>query len=134
VRILSRLRRRRPAVPSVWDATLLVVVDEQAGVFRPRVELVGSPLPSPALLRVELVDGAGLTRLALAQPIGHSKRDIDLPAVGPPGGASLEEVARWRWDVVLEDDAGELAGWCEYLVAHGLNAEAELAHFDLRDR
>jgi hypothetical protein len=127
--------REPPPSPSpAWSLAFLVDVDEDAGLFRPSVQLRGSPLPLGASIRLELVDEGGV-RLANRRslPPWAIGTELPLPAFSLPAGAGLTEVLGWHWDVVIEDERGEKARWREHPGPAGsLNPEAELDGVALR--
>lgn len=119
---------RSPPPPS-WSLTLLLEVDDDAGLFRPSVQLRGSSLPFAARLRLEVVDESGSIRISTESPLLSEAigREVALPAFAAPDGAVVEDVLHWHWDVVLEDWRGEQRRWREHPAPAGaLNAEAEL--------
>jgi hypothetical protein len=141
VRLAGFIRRRlafRSAVvtpspswtpPPSWSLTLLVEVDDDAGLFRPSVQLRGSELPVVARLRLELVDESGSIRVSTETRLLRSAigREVALPAFSAPDGVAVEHVLQWHWDVVLEDSRGERKRWREHPAPAGaLNDEAEL--------
>ncbi|MGH3033967.1 MAG: hypothetical protein ACRDON_05340 [Gaiellaceae bacterium] len=134
---VGRLRAtRRPAAtpfwsppPPSWSLTLLVDVDHEARLFRPSVQLRGSTLQFPPTLRLELVDDSGQIRSSCERslPPWTIGGEVALPAFTAPHGATTEDVLGWHWDVVMEDQRGELARWREHPGPAGsLNAEAEI--------
>ena len=124
------VRKARPlAPPETRSLTLLVDVDDRTGLVRPTVQILGSDEHKGARLRLELVDDDGLVHPLVASdlPPGAAGSGFALPAVTPPEGATVDDIVRWRWDLVLEDATGERGRWQERLaMSGGLNAEAEL--------
>jgi hypothetical protein len=117
------------APPPSWSLTLLVEVDDDAGLFLPSVQLRGSALPFASRLRLEVVDEIGTIRISTESPLLESAigREVALPAFAAPDGAVVDDVLHWHWDVVLEDWRGEQKRWREHPAPAGvLNAEAEL--------
>ena len=136
--LVPRLFRRRrgfhravvtPPPPPSWSLTLLVEVDDDAGLLRPSVQLRGSSLPFGARLRLQVVDGSGLIRASSERslPAWAIGAELALPAFTAPEGTTIEELLGWHWDLVLEDSRREHARWREHPAPAGaLNAEAEL--------
>jgi hypothetical protein len=118
-----------PTQPPSWALTLVVDVDESSAVLRPSVQLRGSGILSPARVRLQLVDENGTIRCTSERslPPAAIGRQLALPPFAPPDRVSADEALRWAWDVVIEDERGELARWREFPAPAGrLNAEAEL--------
>jgi hypothetical protein len=122
--------REPPAWPADWPLTLtlLVRVDEGEGVLHPSVQVRGPSEPRSGRIRLELVDPDGAVRLTVKRlfPAEALNTELPLPGFAPPDGASVDQVLRWRWDIVLSGERSELR-WRERPVpAEGLNPEAEL--------
>lgn len=118
-----------PTRPPSWTLTLLIDADEEASLFRPSVQLRGSPVPWRASIRLELVDEVGAVRTSCERwlPAWAVGAQLPLPQLGLPEGVAVDEALRWHWDVVLDDPFGEMARWREHPAPAGaLNAEAEL--------
>lgn len=118
-----------PNRPSLRDLALLVDVDEEAGVLRPSVQVSGGPVPGGATVRIDLVDEWGTIRLIVGRdfPSRAPGTELPLPAFAPPPGADVGKVLRWRWDVVLLNEGGELGKWQEHPTPMGgVTAEAEI--------
>lgn len=140
LRLLSMRRASRSAIesapppppppppPPSWSLTLLVEVDEDAGLFRPSVQLRGSPLPWDARIRLELVEGRQLRLVKRRSlPPWAIGAELPLPAFPLPDGAEIDEVLGWHWDVVIEDERRERARWREHPAPAGaLNEEGEV--------
>ena len=131
VELASRRARKAPppAPRETRSLTLLVDVDDRTGLVRPTVQIRGSDEHEAARLRLELVDDDGRVHPLVASdlPPGAACSGFALPAVTPPEGATVDDIVRWRWDLVLEDATGERGRWQERLAASGaLNPEAEL--------
>jgi HEAT repeat protein len=129
-RAVRRAGRHIQAGPPSWSMSLLVQVDEDHFRVCPAVQLHGSPLPSGAEVRIEVVDARGLARTVSRRPLPASAIGchVPLPAFSPPDGMSVERALRATWHVVIEDRTGERVRWTERLTAMGqLNDEAELA-------
>jgi hypothetical protein len=120
--------------PADWliTLTLLVRIDEGEGVFRPSVQIRGSGDPRRGRIRLELVDPDGQVRLTLKRgfPAAALNSELPLPPFAPPAGASIDEVLRWRWDIVLSGESSELRWRERPAPAGGLNPEAELHRED----
>lgn len=117
------------AGPTSWSMSLVVEVDEDHSRVCPAVQLHGSPLPSGAEVRIEVVDPRDGARTVSRRSLPASAigSHIPLPGFSLPEGTSVERVLRSTWHVVIEDRTGERARWTERLTAVGqLNAEAEL--------
>jgi hypothetical protein len=136
-RAVRRTGRSIQEDPSSWSMSLLVEVDEEHCLVCPAVQLHGSPLPSGAEIRIEVVDPRGHARKVSRRPLPESAIGfhLSLPAFSPPEGTSVERVLRTTWHVVIEDRTGERVRWTERLTAVGqLNDEAELAANPWADR
>jgi hypothetical protein len=136
VALLARTARRESfdpgdlAVRFPYKLTLLVRLDEETGRFRPSVQVRSLGEPTEAWIRLELVDEHGAVRLVRKRrlPAAALGTELALPPFEPPDGATADEVLGWRWDLVLEDEGGELERWREHPRPAGqLNTEAELA-------
>jgi hypothetical protein len=129
-RIRSRLvrRRARSASPRL-GLSLLVGVDGVDGSILPSVQLRGDPLACDGKIRLELVDELGAVRVESSRNLPRAAvgAELPLPAFFPPAGARLEDVVRWRWDVVVEVPRRKACRWSRYLVpADVLGPEAEI--------
>ncbi len=120
--------------PEDWSLALLVRVDEEAGRFAPSVQLQGDEAALWACIRLELVDEQGDVRFAASHRVPRSAAGTEFPLSSflAPDDAGVEEVLRWRWDLVLEDRHGESLRLRKRLREAGrLNAEAELEPAEL---
>jgi hypothetical protein len=135
IRAARRRQAQEPAHnPPEWPVdwplalTLFVRVDEGEGVLQPSVQIRGAGQPRRARLRLELVDPGEEVRVTLkrAFPAEALNTQLPFPRFAPPAGASLDEVLRWRWDIVLSGERSELRWRERPEPAEGLNPEAEL--------
>jgi len=117
-----------PPEPS-FAHVLLVEVDAAAGSLAPAVDLTTNVPLARGRLRLELIDDAGVVRAhgehRLARQGALTRARFESFSI--PAGATLTDVLRWRWDVVLLDATGERARWQERLNPAGrIDEEAEL--------
>lgn len=128
-RIRTRRAKARTRRPPAWWITLLVRTTDAGGLVFPSVQFRGDPVPKRATLGLELFDGEGEKRVTVSRPLpmGAQAVEFALDPFAVPDGAQLDDVLRWRWDVVLKSGRRELKRWHEHLLAlEGLNAEAEI--------
>jgi Type II secretion system (T2SS), protein E, N-terminal domain len=112
-----------------WSATLVVEVDEELRLLTPRVRVQGRPGFARRTLRVELVDRWGVVRRVARRALEAESlgAEVRMPSFATPDGASVDEVVRWCWDVVVEEDGVELVRWRRYLeVSARLGPEGEI--------
>jgi hypothetical protein len=135
IRFVRRRRTREPVSqspdwPADWPLTLslLVRADEREGMLHPSVQVRGPADGRSGRIRLELVDPHGEVRLTVERsfPAEALNAELPLPSFAAPAGATVEEVLRWRWDVVLSGATGELRWRERPAPAGGLNPEAEL--------
>jgi hypothetical protein len=117
-----------------WAIGLLVDADEESGVLRPSVQVLGPKLPPDALVALRVGDEHGDVRLATQRRFlePSTKTGLMLGTLALPDGTPVATAALWDWTVVLSDDGHELARRRGPLSAAGLvNDEGELRAPDL---
>jgi hypothetical protein len=120
---------RARVLPQDWSLALLVRVDEITGRLAPSIQLSGYEADSWLRIRLELVDADGAVRLTAGYRFSQSAVGTEFPLDSflPPGGANVDDVLRWRWDLVLEGRYGERVRLRKRLRQAGpLSIEAEL--------
>jgi hypothetical protein len=143
VRHLRRARRHAPlvvlhtpspppvyaSVPPRFAHVLLVEADELRGEIAATVELVTNVELRGAHVRVEVVDDEDAVRAYSEDglPDRATARRGRFELSMSSANATVTELLGWRWFVVLRDDRGERARWCEHLTGPDrIDVEAEI--------
>ncbi|MBN1320569.1 MAG: hypothetical protein JXA87_07000 [Thermoleophilia bacterium] len=135
-RVQARSAAMQPASepPQEWRVSLLVDANEDCGILRPIIQLVGPPLPSLVTVDLSVGKRSALpylsTRRRFMDPTTSS--DLVLGTLRVPEGLSVAKVAREHWTVTVSQESQEIAHHRGPLIpTPSLNAEAELCAPDL---
>ncbi len=130
----ARAARSQPPPDPQWAIALLVDVDEQSGMLRPIVQLLGPPLPADITIDLCVADESGCLRLDSARRFGFPAAwtDLVLGTLTLPDTVPMARAALCDWTVVVGHDGREIARRGGPLAAAPcLNEEGELQAPDL---
>jgi hypothetical protein len=124
-----------------WTLSLVVEVDEEGSLLKPRVRLAGGSWFAEGKVRATLVDPDEHIHITVGRPLRQEDigSDIHLPSFPFPDGVGAWDVLRWGWDVAVHTDEIERIRWRRYLEVGtrvGADGEIRLAgpHRDLRSK
>ena len=117
-----------------WAIALLVDVDEQSGMLRPTVQLLGPQLPADVTIELLVADESGDLRLTGARRFSSPAAwtDLVLGTLTLPDSVCMATAALCDWSVVVGHNGREIARRGGPLAAAPcLNEEGELQAPDL---
>jgi len=124
-----------------WKLSLVVEVDEERSLLKPRVRLAGGSPFGEGSVRATLVDPDERIHITVGRPLCREDIgvEIHLPSFPFPDGVPAWDLLRWGWDVAIRTDEIDRIRWRRYLEVGtrvGADGEIRLAgpHRDLRSK